>query len=77
MDDLPQRPPLTPEAARSTPFRPLLDRVDAFTAKHPEITVSAPYTTRSKLWEVSTVSGTTAYDNGFRMIADLESRYLL
>jgi hypothetical protein len=56
-------------------LRPLLDRVDAFTRKHPDFTIAAPYTTRSGLWEVRDGSGTAQWDNGFRMMADLEARY--
>jgi hypothetical protein len=56
-------------------LRPLLARVDAFTRKHPEFSIAAPYTTFSKLWEVRNGDSTTAYDNGFRMIDDLEARY--
>jgi hypothetical protein len=75
VDYLPKRPQLTPEAARATPLPSLLDRVDTFTRKHPEITVAAPYTTFSKLWEVSGADGTSQWDNGFRMIDFLEQRY--
>jgi hypothetical protein len=75
VDDLPKRSLLTPETARATPLRSLLDRVDAFARKHPEITVAAPYTTFSKLWEVSGAGGTSQWDNGFRMMAFLEQRY--
>jgi hypothetical protein len=56
--------------------RSLLARVDAFTRKHPDIKIAAHYTTLSKLWEVTGPGeGTTAYDNGFRMMDDLERRY--
>jgi hypothetical protein len=75
VDDLPKRPQLTPDAARATPLRSLFDRVDAFTRKHPEITVGAPYATFSKLWEVRGPGGTSQWDNGFRMIDFLEQRY--
>jgi hypothetical protein len=75
VDDLPKRPLLTPEAARATPLRTLLDRVDAFTREHPEITVAAPYATLSRLWEVSGAGGTSQWDNGFRMMDSLERRY--
>jgi hypothetical protein len=75
MNDLPRRPLLTPETARATPLHTLLGRVDAFTRKHPDITIAAPYTTLSKLWEVSGVSGTSQWDNGFRMMDFLEQRY--
>lgn len=75
MDDLPNRPLLTSESARATPLRSLLDRVDAFNRKHPEITIAAPYTTFSKLWEVSGADGTSQWDNGFRMMDFLEQRY--
>jgi hypothetical protein len=75
MDDLPRWPLLTPGAARVTRLRSLLDRVDAFTGKHPEITIAAPCATFSKLWEVSGAGGTSQWDNGFRMIDFLEQRY--
>jgi hypothetical protein len=68
-------PLLTPEAARAMPLRALLERVDRFTAAHPEFTVAAPYTTLSGLWEVSDDRGTSQWDNGTRMIDDLERRY--
>jgi hypothetical protein len=66
---------LTPDAARATPLRPLLERVDAFTSKHRGFMIAAPYTTFSKLWEVSGPGGTTQWDNGFRMMDFLEQRY--
>jgi hypothetical protein len=75
VDDLQKRPLLTPEAARATPLRSLLDRVDAFTRRYPEIVIGAPYTTFSKLWEVHGPGGTSQWDNGFRMIDFLEQRY--
>jgi hypothetical protein len=50
--------------------------VDAFQRRNPGIKIAAHYTTLSKLWEVTGPGdGTTAYDNGFRMIDDLEERY--
>jgi hypothetical protein len=55
--------------------RPLLDRVDAFTAARPGITVAAPCATHSGLWEVSDGEGTALWDNGFAMMDDLERRY--
>jgi hypothetical protein len=60
---------------RDTAQRPLLDRVDAFMRRHPEFTIAAPYTTFSKLWEVHKGESTTAYDNGFGMMNELEARY--
>jgi hypothetical protein len=75
VDDLPKRALLTSEAARATPLRSLLDRMDAFTRQHPEISIAPPYTTFSKLWEVHGPSGTSQWDNGFRMMAFLEQRY--
>jgi hypothetical protein len=75
MNDLPRRPLPAPEAARATPLRTLLGRVDAFNRKHPDITIAAPCTTFSKLWEVSGASGTSQWDNGFRMMDFLEQRY--
>jgi hypothetical protein len=73
--NLPQRPLLTPEAARATPLRTLLERVDTFNREHPDIKIAAPYTTFSKLWEVRDASGTSQWDNGFRMMDFLEQRY--
>jgi hypothetical protein len=56
--------------------RPLLDRVDAFQHRNPGVKIVPPYNTLSKLWEVSGPGdGITAYDNGFRMMDDLEERY--
>ena len=55
--------------------RPLLDRVDAFMAAHPGFTIAAPYCVPSGLWEVSDGKGTAQWDNGFRMMADLERRH--
>jgi hypothetical protein len=75
VDDHPKRPLLTPDAARATPPRSLLDRIDAFAGKHPGITIAAPYTTFSKLWEVTGTGGTSQWDNGFRMMDFLEQRY--
>jgi hypothetical protein len=56
-------------------LRPLLDRVDAFQRRHPEFTIAAPYNTLSHLWEVRVRGGTAQWDNGFRMMDDLEARY--
>lgn len=75
MDDLPNRPLLTPEAARATPLRTLLDRIDRFQRLHPGMSISAPYVNRSGKWEVCDGKGTALWDNGFRMMDDLESRY--
>jgi hypothetical protein len=75
MDHLPRRQPLTDEGALKTPLRPLLDRVDAFTRRHPEITVSAPYNNFSGLWEVHTKGGVSQWDNGHRMMDELEERH--
>jgi hypothetical protein len=56
--------------------RSLLDRVDAFQRRHPDIKIAAHYTTPSKLWEVSGPgSGVSQWDNGFRMMDFLEQRY--
>ncbi|HEY0937082.1 MAG TPA: hypothetical protein VGD91_25510 [Trebonia sp.] len=74
-DDLPQRPPLTSAAARTTPLRSLLDRVDAFQCRNPQFTIAAPYATHSKLWEVTDDTGMSQWDNGFRMMTWLETRY--
>ena len=60
---------------RDTVRRPLLDRVDAFTRRHPEFAIAAPYNTLSGLWEVRQGGGTAQWDNGFRMMDDLEARY--
>jgi hypothetical protein len=50
--------------------------VDAFQRRNPGIKIVPPYNTFSKLWEVSGPGdGITAYDNGFRMMADIEERY--
>jgi hypothetical protein len=76
MRDLARRQPLTEESARGTPLRPLLDRIDRFTAAHPEVTVSAPYNNRSGKWELSEPGkAPMAYDTGRAMIAELEQRY--
>jgi hypothetical protein len=53
----------------------LLDRVDAFVRRHPEFAIAAPYNTLSGLWEVRQGGGTAQWDNGFRMMDDLEARY--
>jgi hypothetical protein len=60
---------------KDTVQRALLDRVDAFQRRNPGIKIAAPYTTFSKLWEVSDGKGTAQWDNGFRMMSDLEARY--
>jgi hypothetical protein len=60
---------------RDAAQRPLLDRVDDFQRRRPEFTIAAPYTTFSGLWEVRKGDSTTGYDNGFRMMNDLEARY--
>jgi hypothetical protein len=60
---------------RDTAQRPLLDRVDAFMRRHQEFTIAPPYNTLSGLWEVLSGGGTAQWDNGFRMMADLEARY--
>jgi hypothetical protein len=60
---------------RDTAPRPLLARVDAFVRKHPEFKIAFPYNTLSGLWEVWDGNGTAQWDNGFRMIDDLERRY--
>ena len=75
MPELDRRPPLTPEAARDTPLRTLLERIDAFKARNPGCRISAPYCNFSRKWEVSVDGeGTALYDNGFRMIDILETR---
>jgi hypothetical protein len=56
-------------------LRPLLDRAGDFQPSHPEFTIAAPHDTLSHLWEVSTSDGTAQWDNGFRMMDDLEARY--
>jgi hypothetical protein len=56
-------------------LRPLLDRVDDFQRRHPEFAIAAPYNTLSGLWEVWDGKGTAQWDNGFRMMDDLERRY--
>jgi hypothetical protein len=56
-------------------LRLLLDRVNDFQRRHPKFTIAAPYNTLSHLWEVSTRDGTAQWDNGFRMMDDLEARY--
>jgi hypothetical protein len=65
----------------------MLDRVDEFRRRHPEIKVAAPYAVPSHKWEVSEPSvtdendeppsghPTRAYDNGTEMMNDLEKRY--
>jgi hypothetical protein len=71
---LPCRTPLDcPEAARVTPVRSMLDRIDKFTART-GIKISAPYNNASGKWEVSGPDGTTAHDNGHRMMDELENR---
>ena len=71
MDNLPSR--------RETPRRQhmprtLLDRIDKLTART-GLLISAPYNNLSGLWEVSDGKGTAQWDNGRRMIDDLEMRY--
>ena len=58
-----------------TSTRSLMERIDAFQAKRPEITIAAPWATFSRLWEVSTADGTSQWDNGVRMMNSLEERY--
>jgi hypothetical protein len=55
--------------------RPLLERVDAFMAAHPGMSISPPPMTLSGLWEVRDDGGTAQWDNGFAMMDDLERRY--
>jgi hypothetical protein len=56
--------------------RSLLARVEAFQRRNPGIKIAPWYATLSKLWEVSGPGdGTTLYDNGFRMMDDLEERF--
>jgi len=75
MGNLPIRVPLTDETAQNTPLKPLLRRIDAFTRKHPEYTIDAPYNTHEgKYWEVRKGGDLTLWDNGHHMMDDLEER---
>jgi hypothetical protein len=50
--------------------------VDDFQRRHPEFTIAAHYATFGGLWEVrKDGDGTAQWDNGFRMMDDLEARY--
>jgi hypothetical protein len=76
MSDLARRAPLTPETARHTPLRSMIDRIDRFRSRHPEIKISAPYFNGLGKWEVSEPDQPArAWDKGQDMIADLERRY--
>jgi hypothetical protein len=55
--------------------RPLLDRVDTFMRRHRGFIIAPPYNTLSGLWEVSDGKGTAQWDNGYRMMDNLERRY--
>ena len=74
LDALPQRLPLTPESARATPLRTVLDRIDAL-SKRTGLKISPWYCTLSGKWEVSGPDGTSLYDNGRRMIDELERTF--
>lgn len=54
---------------------PLLERIDRFQRKHPEIRIAAPYNAHGK-WEVSEPDqAALAYDTGVVMMDELEARY--
>lgn len=54
---------------------PLIERIDRFQRRHPEIRIRAPYWGSSGKWEVSEPDhATVAYDRGADMISDLERR---
>jgi hypothetical protein len=75
LDALPQRPPLTPESARATPVRTVLDRIDAL-SKRTGLKISPWYVTLSGKWEVTSPQGGTSFwDNGRRMIDALEETF--
>lgn len=55
--------------------RPLLDRLDAFTAAHPDVKVSAPWAAGGE-WKVTEPGGQPAtYPTCMQMMNDLEARY--
>lgn len=69
-----ERSLLTEESAK--PQRTLLDRVDTFTRRRPDIKIAAPYAVPSRKWEVSVPDQPAqAWDNGTEMMDDLEARY--
>jgi hypothetical protein len=74
LDELPQRPSLTPESARDTPVRTVLERIDRL-AERTGIKVTPWYCTGSGKWEVSAPDGMSFWDNGRRMIDALEEYY--
>ena len=54
---------------------PLLERIDRFQRRYPEIKIAAPYNTHGK-WEVSEPDQPArAYDRGNTMMDDLERLY--
>jgi hypothetical protein len=55
---------------------PLMQRIEHFEDRHPEILIAAAHSTNSGKWEVSEPdSPVAAYDRGTDMMADLERRY--
>lgn len=53
----------------------LMERIDRFQRRHPEIQIAAPWSASGK-WEVSEPeTSARAYDRGAVMMDDLEARY--
>ena len=63
----------TPEVARAK--RTLLDRIDQFRARHPQVKIGASFTTASGNWEVfAPGKDAEEFANGWDMIQELERR---
>lgn len=54
----------------------LSERLERFEKRNPAVFIAAPWGTRSGKWEVSAPGRTAeAFDNGTRMMDELEKRY--
>jgi hypothetical protein len=54
---------------------PLMERVDRFTRRHPEVVIAAPYNSGGK-WRVTEPGREPrAYPTGMQMMDELEKRY--
>jgi hypothetical protein len=58
------------------PELPMMERIERFERRRPEIKISAPWANPSGKWEVSEPDrAAVAHDKGRQMMDDLEARY--
>jgi hypothetical protein len=53
----------------------LNERIERIERRHTEILISAPWATRSARWQVTAGGEAESFDNGWKMLAELEKRY--